>query len=102
MGVPTKWQEYNCGDYFTSVLAEHGYWDEAGQYWYFWPAAQVYEDRDRLFLVIGSAGVDGIHWGYRKGQKGLWAYYPIEGEWRWLASTVSGLLDGWLSGEIKV
>jgi hypothetical protein len=99
--VPVRWHEYDCGDYFSSALAEHGYWDEPGQYWYIWPADRVYEDVDLQFLRIGSAGVDGIDWGYRRGHSGLWAY-PINGEFVWLAPTAQALLQGWLSGAITV
>lgn len=100
-GVPKRWREYHCGDYFSSALSEHGHWDEPGQYWYIWPAERCYEDTGRQFLVIGSAGVDGIDWGYRLGQSGLWAY-PIDGEFVWLAPTAQALLQGWLTGAITV
>ena len=102
MEIPAQWHGYDCDDYFCSALAENGYWDELGEYWYIWPAAQVHEDATNQFLIVGSAGVDGINWGYRKGEKGLWAWYPILGEWRWLAQTVDSLLQGWLSGAITV
>lgn len=99
--VPARWREFHCGDYFTSALSMHGYWDEAGQYWYIWPAERVYEDTELQFLVIGGAGVDGIDWGYRRGQPGVWAY-PIDGEFVWLAPTAQALLQGWLTGTITV
>lgn len=86
----------------TLALAEHGYWDEAGQYWYLWPADQVYEESELRLLVIGGPGVDGIEWGYRAGQSGVWAYYPFNGEFVWLAPTADALLQGWLSGSITV
>ena len=110
--VPARWHEYDCGDYFSSALADHGYWDEAGQYWYIWPADRVYEDVDLQFLRIGSAGVDGIDWGYRRGHSGLWAYpnhnipmgpeRPVDGEFVWLAPTAQALLQVWLTGAITV
>jgi hypothetical protein len=102
MSVPERWREYSCEDYFTSPIAATGYWDEPGQYWYFWPAERVVEDTEREFLVVGSAGVDGINWGYRKGHRGLWAFYPIDGEFALLAPTFEQLVDGWLSGRLTV
>jgi hypothetical protein len=99
--VPLRWREYNCADYFTSTLSENGYWDEAGQYWYMLPAERVYEDTDLQFLVIGDPGVDGIDWGYRRGQPGLWAH-PIDGEYKCLAPTVEALLQGYLSGAVSI
>ena len=46
--------------------------------------------------------MDGIDWGYRRGQAGLWAWYPTDGEFLWLAPTVEALLQGWLAGTITV
>jgi hypothetical protein len=99
--LPQRWREFNCADYFASALAAHGHWDELGQYWYIEPAQQIYEDPDRQFLVIGGPGVDGILWGYRHGQSGVWAH-PIDGEFVWLAPTAEALLRGWLTGTITV
>lgn len=102
MLVPEHWRDYRCEDYFASSLAETGYWDEPGQYWYFWPADRVVEDPGRQFLIIGGPGVDGIDWGYRKGRRGLWAYYPIGRRYVLLAPTFAELADGWLSGRLTV
>ena len=100
--VPERWRGFGCSDYFGSALAEYGYWDEAGQYWYVWPSNLVYEDADRQFLVIGGPGVDGIDWGYRADHTGVWAYYPIGREFVWLAPTADALLQGWRTGTITV
>jgi hypothetical protein len=100
--LPMRRRDFGSADYFSSELAEHGYWDEPGQYWYIVSADQVYEDDERQFLVIGGPGVDGIDWGYRRGQTGLWAWYPIDAEFVPLAPTAQALLQGWLSGTITV
>ena len=100
--VPKRWRGFGCSDYFGSSLAEGGYWDEAGQYWYVWPSNRVYESADRQLLVIGGPGVDGIDWGYRADQTGLWAYYPIGQEFVWLAPTADALVQGWRAGAITV
>lgn len=100
--VPERWREFGCSDYFGSPLAKYGHWDEVGQYWYVWPSDRVYEKAEFPFLVIGGPGVDGIDWGYRADQPGLWAYYPIGGDFVWLAPTADALLGGWLAGIIKV
>jgi hypothetical protein len=102
MIVPEQWRAFDCSDYFSSALAVHGYYDEEGEYWYIWPSHRVFEDTEKQFLVIGSAGVDGIDWGYRRSEPGLWAWCPIEGEFRWLAPTAEALMQGWHSGEITV
>jgi hypothetical protein len=98
---PARWRTYDCGEYFRSPLCEEGHWDEPAQYWYIWPATRIYEDTDRQFLVIGGPGVDGIDWGYRLGHEALWAH-PIDGEYKWLASTAQALLQGYLSGAISI
>jgi hypothetical protein len=83
-------------------MAETGHWDEPGQCWYFWPADRVVEDTALQFLIVGSPYVDGIDWGYRKGQRGLWAYYPIDAEFVLLAATFEELVERWFSGELTV
>jgi hypothetical protein len=102
MNVPAKWKDYDCADYFQSPLAEHGWWDEGGQYWYIEPAQRVHESAEQEFLIIGGPGVDGIRWGYRKGHPGIWAQYPIEDEFVLLAASASALREGYASGAITV
>lgn len=100
--VPERWRAFNCEDYFSSVLAQQGYCDEAAQFWHVWSSDRVYERADLPLLVIGGPGVDGIDWGYRAGHTGLWVYFPINGEFVWLAKTAEALLNGWQSGTITV
>ncbi len=102
MDVPEQWLRYDCGDYFQSSLAEQGWWDEGGQYWYIEPAERVSEDAALELLIIGGPGVDGIRWGYRKGLRGIWAHYPIEAEFVLLAGSATELRDGYGSGRITV
>lgn len=102
MDVPNRWREYSCEDYFSSPLAVHGYWHERGQQWLFEPADRVHEDVKAAFLQVGSPGVDGIGFGYRRGLPGLWAYHRIELRFQYLAESVMQLLDGWLANCIEV
>jgi hypothetical protein len=102
MDVPEQWRCYECSDYFQSSLAERGWWDEGGQYWYIEPAERVREDTALELLIIGGPGVDGIRWGYRKGQRGIWAHYPIERELVLLAASAAELREGYGSGRITV
>lgn len=102
MGVPEKWQAYDCSDYFQSPLAELGWWDQRGQCWYIETAGGVCEDVARGFLVIGRPGVDGIEWGYRRGHQGIWAYYPVEDAFVLIARSADALREGYDSGRITV
>lgn len=100
--MPVRWRGFHCADYFDSRLAESGYWDEPGQYWYIVSADRVYEDVERQLLVIGGPGVDGIDCGHRLGHIGLWAWYPIGAEFVAIAPTTQALSQGWLSGAMTV
>jgi hypothetical protein len=66
------------------------------------PAWEVTIHDDIEFLDIGSPGFDGIRWGYRIEQKGLWAYYPIDDEFIHVGMSVSELVERWRSGELKL
>ena len=102
MAVPAHLAGYPCDDYFGSEYARAGFWDEASQVQVVVTAAAVEELPGRAFLAIGRPGVDGILFGYRADRPGLWAYYPIEGDFRLLAATVVDLVRGWASGDISV
>ena len=100
--IPKAWQAFPCSDYFVSGYAKTGWWDAAGHCWYILPAEHSHTAQFGSLLVIGSPGVDGIRWGYRVDQPGLWAHYPIDNEFRFVAPTVSALHVGYASGRITV
>jgi len=100
--IPERYRVYPCGDYFGSPQFTRGYFDEEAQFTTFYAAADVVEYPALGFLAIGGPGVDGIEWGYRCGESGLWAYYPITSEFVYLAPTVAALFEGWSSGRINV
>ncbi len=102
MDVPAAWRDYDCGDYYQSSLSETGWWDGPAQCWYIEPAERVHEDRAHELLVIGRPGVDGIEWGYRRGHRGIWARYPIDGSFVLLAASAAYLREGYSSGRIAV
>ena len=100
--TPTRWVDFNCDDYFNSPFSEQGCWNEPGQNWDILEARQVYEDTVLQMLVIGHPGVDGIVWGYRHGQSGLWAWNPMTGEFSWLGATAEAMIQDWVSGRIAL
>jgi hypothetical protein len=85
-----------------SALAQHGWWNEDGQCWYIEPAERLEEDTDLSLLVIGRPGVDGIRWGYRQDMAGIWAHYPIDDDFVWLAKSADELHRGYAEGRISV
>jgi hypothetical protein len=102
MKTPAELQGFHCDDYFASPWAERGYWVEPAQLKLVVPVAEHELSSDQDFLVIGRPGVDGIEFGYRRGQRGIWAYYPIERRYVAIAETTADLIDGYTSGRITV
>lgn len=66
------------------------------------PLDETYEIEDSGFLAVGRSGGDGVDFGYRKNQSGLWAFYPIEEGFKFMAENVQALVDGWCSGRLLV
>lgn len=92
-------KRYACDEFLNPAYGE-GLFDEQAQQWLLRPPNRAYERDD--FLVIGSPGVDGIEWGFRKGERGIWSYEPIGQEFRFLAPSLAEFLEGWQSGTITV
>lgn len=63
---------------------------------------QLRESDDGSKLYVGRAGVDGIEFVIRRGETGIWAWYPIEGELVEIADNIDEFFEGWTSGAIKV
>lgn len=102
MDVPTRWREYRCEEYFHDGWSERGHFDEPSQNLVIVAAEQVYEEPKFNFLAIGRSGGDGVDFGYRRGVDGLWAFYPIEGDFKFMAESVAELADGWCAGRLCV
>lgn len=79
-----------------------GYYSETDQYWIIRPKPEWAFDPERNWLCIGGPGVDGIEFGYLKNKSGVFAYYPIDDEFVFLAKTSSELVSGWIRGKINV
>lgn len=102
MPTPQRFNDYRCSDYFDSDQFTRGIWSEREQLWIVDSADRVTEDPEREFLIIGRPGVDGIEFGYRRGKDGIWAHYPIENAFRFVAPSVSALVEGWHSHSIRL
>jgi hypothetical protein len=99
--VPSRWLAYHCQDYFSEGWAERGHFDDFSQAPVIVPLPEVYEEREHQFLVVGTPGCDDIHFGYRDGHSGLWAY-PIDGDFKFMAVSIAQLVEGWCSGKLSV
>ena len=94
-------EQYECDEYFNSSYANGFYHDES-YLQLIYPEKELKEKKEIGFLVVGSAGADGIEFGYKKGEKGIWVYYPIDNKFEYVADSLEALIEGWCSGEIKV
>jgi hypothetical protein len=100
--IPDRWRDYECADYFEKGWWERGHFDEISQALVIVPLDETYEDATAEFFAIGRSGADGIDFGYRKHHCGLWAFYPIEREFKFMAATVQELAENWCSGMLSI
>lgn len=100
--VPEEYRDYECIEYFAGGWAKRGHFNEESQTLVIAPLAEAYEDRGIGFFAVGRSGCGGIDFGYRKGHAGLWAFYPIDLEFRLMAASVAELVEGWCSGKLAV
>ena len=91
--IPAEYHDYPCEEYFADGWAVRGHFDEPSQLWVITPLAEAYLDATIDFFAVGRSGCDGIDFGYRKGQTGLWAFYPIDREFRFMAGTIVDLIS---------
>lgn len=100
--LPQRWKGFGCEEYFRDGWAGRGHFDEFSQTPVIVPLAGAYEDPELRFLVVGHSGCDGIDFGYRRNEMGLWAFYPLRREFKSMALTVKELVSGWCSGALSV
>lgn len=91
-------RELDASDYGGAA----GYFDEAGQCQYVLPGADRWVDDGRGGLVIGLAGVDGIHFVLRPGDAAVYAHFPMEDRLERLAPGFDAFIRGWLEGSVTV
>ena len=95
---PKDWPE--AAEYFAYF--SKGRFDDVGKYGFIYSRDQARTSEDGERLYIGRAGVDGIEFVFRRGSPGVWAYYPIEGDYMLKAENIATFEAGWRSGEITV
>jgi hypothetical protein len=94
--------KYSCHDYFEHDWHEKGYFCEDSQCPVIVPFDEVHEVPNAEFLAVGHAGSDGIDFGYRKDVPGIWAYYPIDRDFKYMSATIKELVAAWISGKLSV
>ncbi len=92
---------FDCGDYLVDEFAK-GYYDDESYLQLVYAFDEVNLSDDSHVLFIGSAGADGIEFCYRLNKKGIWAYYPIDDEFKYIARDINELISGWQTGSIFV
>jgi hypothetical protein len=87
---------------FECDAPAEGCYSPSEQYSIILPRAEYKYDAQRGWLCIGGPGVDGIEFGILRGRKGVFAYYPIRGDYVLKAASATELFRRWVSGEINV
>ncbi len=100
--VPERFRRFGCAEYFGSSHFRRGVLLPEAQLQVVYPESQLRLECGNAFLVVGSAGADGIEFGYRAGFEGLWAFHPAESRFQYVASSVLQLVEGYRSGAITV
>ncbi len=87
---------------FECDAPPEGCYSPSEQYWTIRPRAGYKYDAQRDWLCIGGPGVDGIEFGILRGRHGVFAYYPVGGEYVLKAASATELFRAWVSREISV
>jgi hypothetical protein len=98
--IPQEFSRFDCSEYFRNFQA--GRYDTNAQLWFILPVIQIRSLSEEDALIVGRPGVDGIEFCYRFGHPGVWAFYPIERQWRAVSSTLRDLEDRWNDGSLSV
>lgn len=89
-------------EYSVESLPKDGYYCELSRYWVLRPVTEWELHDAEGWLAVGGPGVDGIAWAVKKNETGLFAFYPIEREFVYVAKDGPALVSNWNSGTIAV
>ncbi len=98
---------YQCNDYLNSDYAINGYYSKQDEWQVVLPKSEAKEifneDEGELigFLKVGSPGVDGISFGYRRDESGIWSHEPYEGNFRRIANDFNEFIQLFQSRLLK-
>ena len=100
--IPAKFREFHCAEYFGAFQFSLGVFLPEAQLQIIYPSSDLRVIEVSRFLAIGSAGADGIEFGYRTAEKGLWAFCPQEERFEFVANSLIELVQGYRAGAITV
>lgn len=100
--IPDNYSAYECGDYFQGAWSEDGFFDDTSQTRLILPLNETYVVEEAGFFAVGRSGAGCVDLGYRKHHSGLWAFYPIGQEFKFMAASIPALVEGWCSGQLYV
>lgn len=76
--------------------------DESGAHAFIYAQDLIRESDNGSLLYIGRAGAGGIEFVYQRGSPEIFAFYPLEGEFTFLAEGIEEFVELWLAGQIEV
>lgn len=89
-------------EFVVDSLPPSGHYSSDSQYWITCPAWEWRLHDDGKWIAVGGLGVDGISWSLRQGCAGIFAHYPIDDEFVWIANDAHDLLQRWEEGSIRL
>jgi hypothetical protein len=89
-------------DFQVGSFPACGYHCDLAQQWMVRPVSEWELHEEDGWLDVGGPGVDGISWALRRGEDGVFAYYPIEREFVWKAADGASLLSAWQHGTLSI
>jgi hypothetical protein len=103
--VRPDFSRFLCQDYLESRYFDVGYYSEKNHCWLVLPKESAtdlcdLDGRPLRFLKIGDPQADGVSFGYREGEMGVWSHEPILDEFLLVANDVHELVALFESGRL--
>ena len=97
-----NWNFKTASEFVLSSFPPEGWFSEESQYWILRLVHEWRIEEAASWIDVGGPGADGISWAVRRDHPGVWAYYPIDDDFEFIASGSQELIRGWSSGSISV
>ena len=93
--------QFSCVEYLNN-FAQTGYFDKSSFLDLIYPLVDAKPINNNQFFEIGRADVDGIVFGYRANQQGIWAFYPISHHYKFMTASLNDFIQQWQNGILTV